>query len=148
MTIAFTRLRDSRGAQISNWFMNYEKYWKMKTQIKCDNYSIQQRPVALYYKIYVMIFLWSHFPSFLLSFDNFPCKCTTDQFLPPKLPISLTSCRQDIINLHLYWTKRPWCSPKALYCSSVVNMDHDSSFLCLQCAEITLAGVSPFEGII
>ena len=39
----------------------------MKTQIKCDNYSIQQLPVALYYKIYVMIFLRSHFPSFLLS---------------------------------------------------------------------------------
>ena len=39
----------------------------MKTQIKCDNYSIHQRPVAPYYKIYVMIFLRSHFPSFLLS---------------------------------------------------------------------------------
>ena len=39
----------------------------MKTQIKCDNCSIHQRLVVPYYKIYVMIFLRSHFPSFLLS---------------------------------------------------------------------------------
>ena len=125
----------------------YEKYWRWKHK---SNVIIIQSTApgrALLQNLCNDLSAIS-FPFFSSLLDGFPCKCTADQFLPPNLPISLTSCRQGIINLHLYWTKRPWCSPKALYCSSVVNMDHDFSFLCLQCAEFTLAGVSPFEGII